>query len=485
LGVGIGMQTITNGYNENLNFRGTKQYLVNFINEGFQYGITFEGDSYQFNLDFSGYGGQYDIVFDNSNQLDIYCQNDGKQNNIILQDSFQKQVIIKNAGFQTNLFLIGYDQLRINIDSYVRNSAVLSANETDLEFKGDLPTVTTINNTTDKIYVKQGNQVKEITTDDLAALLGGGVTDGDKGDITISVGGTVYTIDANVVSNTKLAQMAANTIKLNNSGSTANAQDGTPDQLAELTEQATSVSTAGIITGMSVSGYRYIRLNGGSTTGLGGITAPSGYKNLVIWNDTGNTITLYHDYSSEATAANRILCTANRTWQNNRALSLKYDQVESRWVVVSLDTNQYKYPLAFWGPQQNTVTGGTAYYIHASVGGGWNLLDTYNRKQINENCRVVGFSGSIFINGTLPTVSASVKIELWVNAVLHTIIDPWNFSISGANQSQSVNVTGLNIALTAGQLAQIKMTYTWGGTAGTSLNPYFELFVISTDNLEI
>lgn len=53
------------------------------------------------------------------------------------------------------------------------------------------------------------------------------------GDVTMSFTGTV-TIAANVVDNSKLAQMPANTIKLNNTPATANAIDGTPAQLAQM-----------------------------------------------------------------------------------------------------------------------------------------------------------------------------------------------------------------------------------------------------------
>lgn len=52
-----------------------------------------------------------------------------------------------------------------------------------------------------------------------------GLTDGDKGDIVVSSGGTVFTVDAGAVSNSKLAEMAATTFKANSTGGSAAPSD--------------------------------------------------------------------------------------------------------------------------------------------------------------------------------------------------------------------------------------------------------------------
>lgn len=96
-----------------------------------------------------------------------------------------------------------------------------------------------------------------------AAVAGVAVPDGDKGDITVSGSGTVYTIDAGVVTNAKLANMATQTFKGRTTAGTGAPEDLTiaqaktllgltgtnsGDQTITLSGDVSGSGTAGIVT---------------------------------------------------------------------------------------------------------------------------------------------------------------------------------------------------------------------------------------------
>lgn len=69
---------------------------------------------------------------------------------------------------------------------------------------------------------------------------GGGVSDGDKGDITVSSSGTVWTIDNSVVSNSKLANIATARFKGRVTSGTGDVEDLTGTQATSLLDVATT-----------------------------------------------------------------------------------------------------------------------------------------------------------------------------------------------------------------------------------------------------
>lgn len=99
----------------------------------------------------------------------------------------------------------------------------------------------------------------------------GGVTDGDKTDITVSVGGTTWTIDGGAVTLAKMANVATATIFGRVTAGTGTPEALTSTQATTLCDTfSTSATTKGCVPG-SNSGGASVFLNGN-----GGWTAPTG-----------------------------------------------------------------------------------------------------------------------------------------------------------------------------------------------------------------
>lgn len=101
---------------------------------------------------------------------------------------------------------------------------------------------------------------------------GVGVTDGEKGDVTVSSSGTVWTVNNDVITNAKLAGMPASTIKGNNVGVGGNPVDLTAAQVKTLLE----------ITASDVSNLATIATSGSATNLITG-TVPA-----AVFNDTSH-----------------------------------------------------------------------------------------------------------------------------------------------------------------------------------------------------
>lgn len=131
------------------------------------------------------------------------------------------------------------------------------------------------------------------------------LTDWDKGDITLTSSGTVWTIDNNVVTNAKLWTTATNTIKWRSTAWTGNVEDLTPTQVAWMLPVATT-SVAGTMSASDktkldwlslfklnwtaqVTGYSLVQSNSWTYTTYSDVITPSlttcAYITMTSWSN--------------------------------------------------------------------------------------------------------------------------------------------------------------------------------------------------------
>ena len=122
-----------------------------------------------------------------------------------------------------------------------------------------------LNTTTNEVKVRS-NGVSVVV-----ATASGGVPDGDKGDVTVSGTGAVWTIDPGVISNAKLASVATATFK-----GRATAGSGTPEDLttAQATALLDTVTTAakGLAPASGGGTANFLRADGTWTIPVGAVT---------------------------------------------------------------------------------------------------------------------------------------------------------------------------------------------------------------------
>lgn len=113
---------------------------------------------------------------------------------------------------------------------------------------------------TEPVPIVQGGVTVKTTTADIAALASG-VSDGDKGDITVSSSGAVWTIDAAAVSNSKLANVATATFKGRTTAGTGSPEDLTVAQAKTLLNLAgtntgdQTITLTGDVTGSGTGSF--------------------------------------------------------------------------------------------------------------------------------------------------------------------------------------------------------------------------------------
>lgn len=144
----------------------------------------------------------------------------------------------------------------------------------------------------DGILIDGENNIS-VDDDYIIALVGSGVSDGDKTDITISSSGTVYTIDNSTVTNAKMANMATLTLKGNNTGGGSAPLDLTVAQVNAILPVFTS-SLNGLVPLSGGGTTNFLRADGSwaATPGIASVTTIGAVPNANAATISGGVLNL-------------------------------------------------------------------------------------------------------------------------------------------------------------------------------------------------
>jgi hypothetical protein len=167
------------------------------------------------------------------------------------------------------------------------------------------------------------------------ATVSGSISDGDKGDITVSSSGTVWTIDNSVVTLAKMANLAANSIIGNNTGSPATPLALTGTQVTAMLDAFTS-GAKGLAPASGGGTANFLRADGtwAAPPGSGAYTVYSPTTTTSVTETSGEVIVL-----ADATSGN-LTVNLPTAVANTAKITVKKIDSSANTVIIDGNTTQ-------------------------------------------------------------------------------------------------------------------------------------------------
>lgn len=198
-------------------------------------------------------------------------------------------------------------------------------------------------------------------------------------------------------------------------------QDGNWINVASRVDVASAANITSSTLTATVVQNSLIKITGSTLCDLHGLTASADAKEIRIYNNSTQFVTLKHESATELTASHRIKCLNNTDipLDSRETALLAYDSSDSRWAVLSI----YKEPVSSTGVVYDAVVGTAAQVLagdatHSSITAAIAavsanafilvLNNTYTENVIVDKAlRIMGKGNGAVINGTLTLNSSA------------------------------------------------------------------------------
>lgn len=319
-------------------------------------------------------------------------------------------------------------------------------------------TLDAANNEVD-IDVNQANL--SIATTQITGTLQAAQFPAQTGDVTNTAGSVANTIGTNVVTNAKAAQMAANTVKMNATGSTANAQDVTAASFKTWLYTALSIPISAINATGTASSSTYLRGDGSWTSvpgagwditsySLSALRAASPTAAYVYITDNGKQGVFAYNASNTSGSDNTgtVIVTAN---------SRRYERVI---------TDKTVNPVWFGATGDGSTNDNTAVVACFAVADGTTIntvffpAGTYkiniDAVTVQSGVKVIGDNGAKLLAATTPTSQANLLTTTGNNVTIQNLeFTASTFYVRGFKATGGTNIRFLDCKATTAALVEL------------------------------